>query len=195
MTVKNISKYYYHEYVLIAFLLLMITACIAIFILDFTPTAIVKIGAIILATLLYFLMLIYFYILYRHGEWIIPRTWKNAQKRPIFYFFFMFPLFAICILYMNLVCYPPLLYTLMFGQPVVVSIDTVAIKKHGKKGSVSYFIDTPYATTRMFRLSADEYQRYQGQVLKMKLAVVQSHFGSHIKKIESIQSIETIQNK
>lgn len=80
MTVKNISKYYYHEYVLIAFLLLMITACIAIFILDFTPTAIVKIGAIILATLLYFLMLIYFYILYRHGEWIIPRTWKNAQK-------------------------------------------------------------------------------------------------------------------
>lgn len=195
MTAKNLSKYYYHEYVFITFFVLMMTACIAIFILDFTPTAIVRIGAIILATVLYFLMLIYFYILYRHGEWIIPRTWQNAQKRPIFYFLFLFPLFAICILYMNLVCYPPLLYTLIFGQPTVITLTTTAIKKHGKKGSISYFIDTPYTTTRMFRLSADEYQRYQGQVLKMKLVVVQSHFGSYLKKIESIQSAEAIQNK
>lgn len=68
MTPQKIFKYYYHEYVQFAFLLLAVTALVAIFALDFTPIPKVKIGAIIIATLMYLIIGIYFYILHRRGE-------------------------------------------------------------------------------------------------------------------------------
>ncbi|ATO19536.1 hypothetical protein BS636_07600 [Acinetobacter sp. LoGeW2-3] len=195
MKPKNISKYYYHEYVLITFLLLAISGLFAIFALDFTPTLQVKIGAFIVSTLIYLVILIYFYILYRQEEWVIPRTWKNAHNKPKFYFLFLLPLFAILILYPNIMFYPPLLHTMIFGQPTVVTINTTAVKKHGKKGSIYYSFKTPYDTSRIFRLNSIEYENYKNQFLHMKLSIIQGRFGTYIQNIESIQTLKTIQNK
>lgn len=195
MTPQKISKYSYHEYVLLAFLLLAVTALVAIFALDFTPIPKVKIGAIIIATLKYLIIGIYFYILHRRGEWVIPRTWKNVHKKPKFYFLFLFPLFAILILYPNIMFYPPLLHTIIFGKQAVVTINATAIKKHGKKGSIYYSFMTPYNTSRIFRLNSTEYEQYKNQVLHMKLSILQGRFGTYIQNIESIHTIETIQNK
>ena len=195
MNPQKISKYYYHHYVLFAFFLLTISALFAIFSLDFTPTDHVKICAFILAIVMYLVILIYFYMLHRQGEWVIPRTWKNAKKKPKFYFLLLLPLFAILICYLNLVFYPPLLHTLVFGTPSVVTVETSAVKEQTYKHGVSYFLDTAYDGSGIFRLSSNEYEHYKNQVLQIKLSVIQGQFGTYIKKIESIQIVKATQNK
>ena len=195
MNPQKISKYDYHNYVLFAFFLLTITALFAIFSLDFTPKDHVKICAFILAIFIYFVILLYFYVLHRQGEWVIPRTWKNVQNRPKFYFLLLLPLFAVLIFYLNFVFYPPLLHTVLLGTPTVVTVEASAVKGHGKKGSVYHSIQTPYDSTRMFRISADESEHYKNQNLFMKVSVIQGYFGTYIQKIESIQIVKPTQNK
>ena len=195
MNPQKISKYDYHNYVLFAFFSLTITALFAIFSLDFTPTDHVKICAFILAVFIYLVIFLYFYVLHRQGEWVIPRTWKNVQNRPKLYFLLLFPLFTVLIFYLNFVFYPPLVHTLLLGTPTVVTIEASAVEGHGKKGSVYYSMQTPYDSTRMFRISADEYEHYKNQNLFIKLSVIQGHFGTYIQKIESIQIVKPTQNK
>ncbi len=145
--------------------------------------------------MIYLAVLIYFYVLHRYGQWIIPRTWTNVQKKPKFYFLLLFPIFVLLFLYLNLVVYPPLLHTLVLGTPTVVTLEASAVKKHGKKGSVYYSINTPYDSTGMFRINADEYEHYKNQNLFIKLSVIEGRFGTYIKKIESIQIVKATQNK
>lgn len=194
MTSQKITKYYYHEYVICLVFVLSISALIALFFIDFTPTNQVKITAFIVATLIYLAVLIYFYVLHSYGQWIIPRTWTNVQKKPKFYFLLLFPIFVILFLYLNLVVYPPLLHTLVLGTPTVVTLEASAVKKHGKKGSVYYSIETPYDSTGMFRINVDEYEHYKNQNLFIKLSVIEGRFGTYIQDIQSIHG-ETRANK
>ena len=194
MTSQKFTKYYYHEYVICLVFVLSISALIALFFIDFTPTNQVKITAFIVATLIYLAVLIYFYVLHRYGQWIIPRTWTNVQKKPKFYFLLLFPIFVILFLYLNLVVYPPLLHTLVLGTPTVVTLEASAVKKHGKKGSVYYSIETPYDSTGMFRINVDEYEHYKNQNLFIKLSVIEGRFGTYIQDIQSIHG-ETRANK
>ena len=60
MTYQKITKYYYHYYVLISLFFFSISAASYIFWGDFSPTSTVKIVALIIATSLYALLLLYF---------------------------------------------------------------------------------------------------------------------------------------
>ena len=75
-----------------------------------------------------------------------------------------------------------------------MTLEASAVKKHGKKGSVYYSIETPYDSTGMFRINVDEYEHYKNQNLFIKLSVIEGRFGTYIQDIQSIHG-ETRANK
>jgi heme/copper-type cytochrome/quinol oxidase subunit 4 len=111
MTYQQITKYYYHYYVLISLFFFSISAASYIFWGDFSPTSTVKIVALIIATSLYALLLLYFLYLEKNQEWIIPRQWKRVHESPRLYALVIFPLLIITVLWFNLAGTLPMVWT------------------------------------------------------------------------------------
>ncbi len=191
MKSHSISKYNYHYYIIFGSLLLGVSAIFAMLFLNFLPTVAVKIISFILAFGSTLTILIYFYILHRIRLWVIPRSWVNASQRPKFYFMFLIPCFMTLILWINFTSYIPLLHTIYFGQIQTINLKASAVQSRGFKGSTHYYLKTPYASVPIFHISYDEYQDYVNRSLLIKTTIIEGELGTYIKKIHSIQHLET----
>lgn len=197
MTQSYIRKYYYHEYVLFTFLILLFTGIFAIFFFNFSPTQNVLITALIIASFCYVAVLLYFFYLYKKQDWVIPRSWKNVRRRPKFYFLFLFPCAFVLVLWLNLIHYIPYLHTAYFGSEKIIQIDATVQRNYSKKGAYYYSFKTPYKGVRIFKITPEQYQFYAGHPLQITLSVVEGPFGTNIKKIHDIRIINpnSINNK
>jgi hypothetical protein len=180
----QITKYYYHYYVLACLFFLSISAAIYIFKAKFSPTLTVKIVTLVIAGFSYVLLILYFLNLKINQEWVIPR-----QTQPKFYALVIFPLFIIPLLWLNLAGTIPMLLTYMVGQPKILEISATAVKKRSRNTDF-YSFQTVYAGIPIFRITFKQYEAYKNHPLKLKLTTRQSHFGTHILSIDEIQ-IET----
>lgn len=145
MTHNRITKYYYHHYFSILFFFFTIGAAISIFWDNFSPTLTVKILALGIASFLYGLLLLYFMYLKKRQEWVIPRQWENVQKQPKRHALFIFPLFIIPVLWLNLAGTFPMIWTYVAGGSQMIEVSAIARKKqtkHGKYFFLKQFIQT-----------------------------------------------------
>lgn len=184
----RITKYYYHYYVYILFFFFTICAAISIFWSDFSPSSTVEIVALIISCFLYALLLIYFLYLKKKQEWVIPRQWEKVQKQPKHYALFIFPLFIIPVLWLNLAGTLPMIWTYTTGDSERIEASAIAEKKHTRHGNI-YFFKTAYSDIPIFRMTLTEYQAYKNHQLKLKLSTRQSYFGTYVLSINEIQVI------
>ena len=186
MTHYRITKYYYHHYFSILFFFLTISAAISIFWSDFSPNFTVEIVALIIACFLYALLLIYFLYLKKRQEWVIPRQWEKVQKQPKRYALFIFPLFIIPVLWLNLAGTLPMIWTYITGDLQIIEASAIVEKKHTRQGTI-YFFKTAYSNIPIFRMTSTEYQVYKNHQLKLELSTRQSYFGTYVLSIDKIQ--------
>ncbi|EOR10007.1 hypothetical protein [Acinetobacter genomosp. 15BJ] len=186
MTHYRITKYYYHHYFSILFFFLTIGAAISVFWSDFSPSFTVEIVALIIACFLYALLLVYFLYLKKRQEWVIPRQWKKVQKQPKRFALFIFPLFIIPVLWLNLAGTLPMIWTYITGDSEIIEASAIAEKKHTRHGNI-YFFKTAYSDIPIFRMTSTEYQVYKNHQLKLKLSTRHSTFGTYVMSIDEIQ--------
>ena len=98
----QITKYYYHYYVLACLFFLSIGTAIYIFKGNFSPTLTVKFVALVIASFFYVLLMLYFLNLKMNQEWLIPRQWRRVQMQPKLHVLVIFPLLIIPLLWLNL---------------------------------------------------------------------------------------------
>lgn len=146
----------------------------------------VEIVALIISCFLYALLLIYFLYLKKKQEWVIPRQWEKVQKQPKHYALFIFPLFIIPILWLNLAGTLPMIWTYTTGDSERIEASAIAEKKHTRHGNI-YFFKTAYSDIPIFRMTLTEYQAYKNHQLKLKLSTRQSYFGTYVLSIDEIQ--------
>lgn len=186
MTHDRITKYYYHHYFSILFFFLAIGAAISVFWSDFSPSFTVKIVALIIACFLYALLLIYFLYLKKRQEWVIPRQWEKVQKQPKRYALFIFPLFIISVLWLNLAGMLPMIWMYITGDSEIIEASAIAEKKNTRHGNI-YFFKTAYSDIPIFKMTSTEYQAYKNHQLKLKLSTRHSTFGTYVMSIDEIQ--------
>ncbi|ENV10464.1 MULTISPECIES: hypothetical protein [Acinetobacter] len=186
MTYARITKYYYHHYFSILFFFLTIGAAISVFWSDFSPSFTVEIVALIIACFLYALLLIYFLYLKKRQEWVIPRQWQKVRKQPKHYALFIFPLFIIPVLWLNLAGTLPMIWTYTLGKPQIIEISAQAVKKRSKNTDF-YSFQTIYSGIPIFRITSKQYAMYRDHQLKLKLSTRHSTFGTYVMSIDEIQ--------
>ncbi|MCJ0829258.1 hypothetical protein MN869_12475 [Acinetobacter sp. NIPH1876] len=186
MTHYRITKYYYHHYFSILFFFLTIGAAISVFWSNFSPRYTVKIAALIFAGFLYVLLLIYFLYLKKRQEWVIPRQWERVQKQPKRHVLIIFPLFIIPILWLNLACTLPMIWTYTLGKPQIIEISAQAVKRRSKNTEL-YSFQTIYSGIPIFRITSKQYAIYRDHQLKLKLSTRHSTFGTYVLSIDEIQ--------
>ena len=186
MTHYRITKYYYHHYFSILFFFLTIGAAISVFWSNFSPRYTVKIVALIFAGFLYALLLIYFLYLKKRQEWVIPRQWERVQKQPKRHALFIFPLFIIPILWLNLAGTLPMIWTYTLGKPQIIEISAQAVKRRSKNTDL-YSFQTMYSGIPIFRMTSKQYAMYRDHQLKLKLSTRHSTFGTYVLSIDEIQ--------
>ncbi|WP_284085282.1 hypothetical protein [Acinetobacter haemolyticus] len=182
----QITKYYYHYYVLACLFFLSISTAIYIFKGNFSPTLTVKFVALVIASFFYVLLMLYFLNLKMNQEWVIPRQWRRVQMQPKLHVLVIFPLFILPIFWFNLAGTFPMIWTYMLGQPQIVEASATAVKKHSRNTDF-YSFQTIYAGIPIFRITLKEYEAYKNHQLKLKLTTRQSRFGTYILSIDEIQ--------
>ena len=191
----QITKYYYHYYVLACLFFLSISTTIYIFKGNFSPTLTVKFVALVIASFFYVLLMLYFLNLKMNQEWVIPRQWRRVQMQPKLHVLVIFPLFILPIFWFNLAGTFPMIWTYMLGQPQIVEASATAVKKHSRNTDF-YSFQTVYAGIPIFRITLKEYEAYKNHQLKLKLTTRQSRFGTYILSIDEIQIIpQNLSNK
>ncbi|WP_109441503.1 hypothetical protein [Acinetobacter haemolyticus] len=191
----QITKYYYHYYVLACLFFLSISTAIYIFKGNFSPTLTVKFVGLVIASFFYVLLMLYFLNLKMNQEWMIPRQWRRVQKQPKLHVLVIFPLFILPIFWFNLAGTFPMIWTYMLGQPQIVEASATAVKKHSRNTDF-YSFQTVYAGIPIFRITLKEYEAYKNHQLKLKLTTRQSRFGTYILSIDEIQiTTQNLSNK
>lgn len=191
----QITKYYYHYYVLACLFFLSISTAIYIFKGNFSPTLTVKFVALVIASFFYVLLMLYFLNLKMNQEWVIPRQWRRVQMQPKLHVLVIFPLFIIPLLWLNLAGTFPMIWTYTVGQPQIVEVSATTVKKRSRNTDF-YSFHTVYAGIPIFRITLNEYEAYKNHHLKLKLSTRQSHFGTYILSIDEIQiTTQNLTNK
>ncbi|NNP66955.1 hypothetical protein A7P55_00030 [Acinetobacter sp. Ac_5812] len=140
----------------------------------------------IFAGFLYALLLIYFLYLKKRQEWVIPRHWERVQKQPKRHALFIFPLFIIPILWLNLASKLPMIWTYTLGKPQIIEISAQAVKRRSKNTDL-YSFQTIYSGIPIFRITSKQYVMYRDHQLKLKLSTRHSTFGTYVLSIDEIQ--------
>ena len=194
MPILQITKFYYHYYVCLLMFCLMISGTIYLLCSNFSPTPTIQIIALTISVILYIWLLLYFIYLNKRQEWFIPHHWKNVRKRPRFYCLLIFPLVIIFLFWLNLSGTLPMFYTAMAGKQQLIHTQAQATK-NSFKGKISYYLKTPYRSSPIFKISPEQYQRYQNQQVRLQLTIRQSSVGTSVKPINHIQVKPKTTNK
>ena len=182
----EITKYYYHNYlILIMFILLSIGTTLLLF-GNFIPTQNVKIYSFLISSLLYLCILFYFITLYKRQQWLIPSKWKNVQRKPFSYCICIFPVIFIAIFWMNFSYSIPVGYTQIFGKKQSL-FQTAKPQKIHSRGKTTYYLNTTYSYLPIFKISEQQFQQYQNQHIILRITVLQSSMGTIIQSIDHVE--------
>jgi len=189
MTRKFINKYDYHYYVVFTMFILFISGTYGVIFLNFSATRTVDIFALIASVALYLIIILYFFYLFKKQQWIIPRTWIKFQKNPALYCFMIFPFIFIFIFWMNFSKIMPMVYTKIYGIQTV-EISEMKVKNHTSKGNKTYYFSGRYSSLPIFKISRDEFERYQNKKIVLQITSQKSNLGTIVHSIDHIRVAE-----
>ncbi|MCY1160886.1 hypothetical protein D9M71_06520 [compost metagenome] len=194
MSPIQITKYHYHNYLILIMLILMISGTTTLVFSNFSPTEIIEICTLSISVLLYIVILVYFIYLNKKQQWFIPHHWKNFRKRPKLYCLLILPANFILIFWLNLSRIIPMTYTAMFGENQIVA-QQAQVTKSSFKGNTRYFFRTSYKYLPIFNIKPEKLPQYQNQQITLHLTVIQSSMGTIVKSIDHVQLNSKTTNK
>lgn len=189
MSKSSISKYYYHYYVIFILFLSLISATYGVSSVNFHATKTGNIFALCASITLYCAIILYFFFLYRKQQWIIPRSWKNFQKRPLLYCLIIFPICFIPVFWLNFSQLFPMFYTKVSG---IKSVEILAAhtKEHSFKGNTTYCLSNKYSCLPIFKINKDEFERYKNKKVVLQITSQKSSLGTIVYSIDHIRISE-----
>ncbi|WP_162626514.1 hypothetical protein [Acinetobacter sp. CFCC 10889] len=189
MSKKLFSKYYYHGYVVFIMVVLGISGTYSILFLNFSATPMVNIVALVVSTILYFTIILYFFYLSKKQFWIIPRHWRNFKISPLFHSLILLPMIFIPLCWINCSKVIPMIYTKIYGIQTVEILEINA-KEYSSKNGTTYCLSSKYSCLPIFKINYEKFKFYQNKKVILQITSQKSSLGTIIHSIDHIRVSE-----